>query len=219
MKRGYTLIETIIAIAIFAMIVYLGTMALSQGLRQYKHILSSGIGFWRYAKYVWITKNIGSMVDYYIYSPYGFGPYFIGHDNFMSYITLSPIANDIPSQAIWVVEGKQKYSLVYYEIPVYSKLLKALQEEYETENYKHYPHFIILKNCDSITLMYYGYNLNTHKYNWYKNYNALKQKILPTLIKISYTKNQKTNELFFGVNNNSTYKSNYNFIPGMPHEE
>ncbi len=220
MKKGYTLIETIIAIAIFAMMVYIGAMALSQGLKQYKHILSSGIGFWKYAKYVWITKNISSMLDYYIWSPYGYGPYFVGHEDMMSYITLSPLANDMPSQAIWMVKRiKDRYYLYYYETPAYSKLLRALESEYKEDNYKKLPSFVILKDCDSIKLMYYGYDFNTHKYNWYKNFNGLKAKILPTLVKIVYTKSQKTHELIFGVNDNSSYKSNYNFIQGMPHEE
>ncbi|PMP91694.1 MAG: prepilin-type cleavage/methylation domain-containing protein, partial [Hydrogenobaculum sp.] len=56
-KKGYTLIEVIIAVAIFSMMVVLGTMAFTQGLRQYKNILRHGLNFWQNAKYVWLTKS------------------------------------------------------------------------------------------------------------------------------------------------------------------
>jgi len=206
-KRGYTLIEVIIAIAIFSMMVFLGTMAFNQGLRQYKNILSKGLNFWQNAKYVWLTKNIGSMIDYYVKSPYGWAPFFIGDSTQFKYVSAAPIANSLPVISLIKVSKNKKgtYDILYYEEPVYTKTYYDLMNE----DFDHKKPIVLFKNLKQVKIRYYGYNIMTREYDWYKSYDALKQKILPTLIKISYNKKHK---LIFGINNNSLQKSIYNFI-------
>lgn len=213
-KHGYTLIEVIIAVAIFSMMVMLGTMAFTQGLRQYKNILSKGLNFWQNAKYVWLTKNIGSMIDYYVQSPYSWGPFFVGKSNYFEYVSASPIASSLPVLSLVKVHEKKdkKYDIIYYEKPVYTMYYEDLINFYKDEDYKKATHIKLFKNLDKVKLRYYGYNIQTREYNWYENYNALKQKILPTLVKITYQKYGKTHKLIFGINNNSLEKSIYFYI-------
>ncbi len=213
-KRGYTLIEVVIAVAIFSMMILLGTMAFTQGLRQYKNILSHGLNFWQNAKYVWLTKSVGSMLDYYVKSPYGWAPFFVGTSHYFEYVSASPIANSLPVVVVVELHQKKnnKYDIYYYEKPVYTMYYEDLERFYEDEEYKKYTRIGLFKNLDKVKLRYYGYNIQTREYNWYKNYSALKQKILPTLIKISYEKYGENHEIILGVNNNSLQKSIYNFM-------
>ncbi|PMP93197.1 MAG: prepilin-type cleavage/methylation domain-containing protein [Hydrogenobaculum sp.] len=213
-KSGYTLIEIIIAVAIFSMMVFLGTTALTQGLRQYKNILSRGLNFWQNAKYVWLTKSAGSMLDYYVKSPYGWAPFFRGKEDYFEYVSTSPIANSLPVVALVKVHKnkKGKYDIIYYEKPVYTMYYEDLINFYELGDYKKSTSIRLFKNLSSVKLRYYGYNIQTREYNWYKNYSALKQKILPTLIKVSYKKHKKKHTIILGVNNNSLIKGVYGMI-------
>ncbi|MGC9144456.1 PulJ/GspJ family protein, partial [Hydrogenobaculum sp.] len=213
-KKGYTLIEVIIAVAIFSMMVVLGTMAFTQGLRQYKNILRHGLNFWQNAKYVWLTKSVGSMLDYYVKSPYGWAPFFVGKSDYFEYVSVSPIANSLPVVALVKVHEKKnkKYDITYYEKPVYTMYYEDLVRFYQDQDYKDHTHFKLFKNLDEVKLRYYGYNIQTREYNWYKNYSALKQKILPTLIKISYKKYGQKHKIILGINNNSLEKTMYYFI-------
>ena len=49
-SEGYTLIEVVIAIAIFSFMIALATAALNQGLKQYQHMMDKGINLWDAAK-------------------------------------------------------------------------------------------------------------------------------------------------------------------------
>src|SRR5208283_6146541 len=77
--KGYTFIEVLVAMAIFSSMIMLATMALNQGLKQYRGLMEKGVNFWDKAKYLWIDSSFGTVVDYYVYKEkVGWAPYFYG---------------------------------------------------------------------------------------------------------------------------------------------
>ena len=210
--RGYTLIEVLIAMAIFGSMMVLAGVALNQGLKQYQGLAEKGIGFWEDAKKIWIDKSFNSTVDYYVHTRGdGWFPYFKGSSEGVSYVSLAPLAGEIPV-LVWIrneEEGNGARSLVYYELPVYAKSYEEIERDYIFGDYKQGKSLKLLEAVEGIEFSFYGYDSQNRRYGWYGNFDGNRMKLLPSSILISYQREGKKDRLVFGVNVNSLIKMHY----------
>ena len=88
---------------------------------------------------MWVTKSFNAAIDYYVYTEgKKWFPYFHGSQGSVSYVSLSPVAGDLPV-VVWLKNEKMntgKRSLVYYELPVYTKDYKELERMDTFHDYK-----------------------------------------------------------------------------------
>ena len=214
-SKGYTLIEVLVAMAIFTSMMMLAGVALNQGLKQYQGLAEKGIGFWDYAQKIWIDKSFNSTIDYYVYRRGGgWFPYFKGNQEGISYISLAPFAGDIPV-VIWIrneaAENGMR-SLVYYELPVYAKSYEDIERNYIFGDYKKGRSLKLLEGVEGIEFSFYGYDTFERKFRWYNDFEGERMKLLPSSIIISYQQDGKKSKLVFGINVNSPLKTVYNDI-------
>jgi general secretion pathway protein J len=211
--KGYTLIEVLVAMAIFGSMLTLGGLALNQGLRQYQGLAEKGINFWEQAKEIGIGKSFHSMADYFVYTRSdGWVPYFRGNENEISYVSLSPLAGTVPV-IVWIrkeAEGGGKQSLVYYELPVYTKTYEDIERDSIFAAYKEGKSARILEGVENLEIRFYGYDLVRRENGWSWDYEGRKKKILPTTVVISYTRDGNSEKLVFGTHVNSNAKMAYN---------
>lgn len=211
--RGYTLIEVIIALAIFSAMVLLATMALDQGLKQYRGLMQKGLSFWPNAKQTWIDRSMSSIVDYYVDNDENqWFPYFRGDGDMISYVSLAPLAGDLPV-AVWIVNEQQdngRHSLLYYELPVYTKTVKELERDYVFGDYKKGRHIKLLDDVEDIRFKYYGYDVLEKRDIWTDRFEGKDKGVLPAVVKITYTSGGKEHMLAFRVNTDSVLKMTYN---------
>jgi len=214
-SKGYTLIEVLVAMAIFGSMLTLGGLALNQGLKQYQGLAEKGINFWDHAKEIGIGKSFHSMIDYYIYTrSEGWVPYFRGNENEISYVSLSPLAGTLPV-IVWIRKedgGGGKQSLAYYELPVYTKTYEDIERDSIFAAYKEGKSAKILEGVENIEFRFYGYDLLKRESSWFRDYEGRKMKILPSVIIVSYTQEGRSAKMVFGTHVNSTVKRMYNEV-------
>lgn len=212
-SKGYTIIEALVAMAVFTSMVALATMALNQGLRQYHGLMERGINFWQNARSLWINRSFGSALDYYVKKDKkNWFPYFYGTQDRISYVSLSPVANDVPV-VVWIVKERQdngRFAMVYYEIPVYTKTLEEIERAYAFGDYKKGHAVKFLEDAEGVEIGYYGYDLLKRKSEWTKDFDASAKIALPSLIRLDYTSDNRRNTLIYAVNTNSLRKTAYN---------
>lgn len=212
-SNGYTLIEVLVAMAIFTSMVMLATMALNQGLKQYHGLMEREINFWDSAKKLWINRSFSSAVDYYIYTDAGgWFPYFRGSQDVISYISLAPLVGDLPV-SVWLKNERQdngKRSLVYYELPVHTMTYKEIERAYIFSDYKEGQSIRLLEDVEGIEFKFYGYDLQRRQHAWSGDFDGSRKRVLPTLIKISYTNAGEKNTLIFAIKTDSMIKAIYN---------
>jgi len=213
--KGYTLIEVLVAMAIFSSMVMLAGVALHQGLKQYHGLAEKGIGFWDDAKKIWIDKSFNSTIDYYVYTRIdGWFPYFKGSQEGISYISLAPLTGEVPV-VVWIrneAEDSGMRSLIYYELPIYTKTYDEIERDYTFANYKKGRSIKLLEGVEGIKFNFYGYDLKEERYEWFNYFDGNRMKLLPSSIIISYNHNGKKDRLVFGINVNSFLKMLYNEI-------
>ncbi|MBF0557305.1 MAG: prepilin-type N-terminal cleavage/methylation domain-containing protein [Nitrospirae bacterium] len=211
--KGYTFIEVLVAMAIFSSMVMLATMALNQGLRQYKGLMEKGVNFWDKAKYLWIDSSFGAVVDYYVYKEKaGWFPYFYGDSEKISYISLSPLAGDLPVIA-WIVKENRDnglFAVVYYELPVYTKTCRELDWDYVGGDYKKGNSLTLLDGVQSIDIEFYGFDVLGRNAEWSQNFDGSKRRSLPSTVKMTYVSGNKKQTLLFCINTNTMRKADYN---------
>lgn len=213
-SKGYTLIEVIVAVAIFTAMLAFGSVALNQTIMQYKTLAERGFSFWDYAKVVWLDKSIGSITDYYVHTQtHGWFPYFEGNDSGFSYVSLSAFAGDTPVVS-WVLKEEEggKVSLWYYELPVVTKDYEKIKDDFIFNKYKKGYSYKIINQADSIDFQYYGFDILKRKYEWSSHFEGKLKKNLPTAIMIAYETKEGQNKLILRVNTNSLNKMYYNEI-------
>lgn len=214
-SKGYTLIEVLVGIAIFSAMIVLAGMALNQGLREYHGLAEKGLGFWENAKILWIDKSFNSMIDYYVYTrSEGWFPYFKGDQQGISYVSLSPFASEKPVVA-WIRHEPQengKRTLLYYELPVYTKTYEEIERNELFNDYKKGSSLKIVDGVENLEFQFFGYDLIEKKSKWFHSFYGKRMKMLPSSVLISYHHNGKREKLIFGVNVNSTRKMVYNEI-------
>lgn len=211
--KGYTLIEVLVAMLIFTAMLMLAGVALNQGLAQYHGLVEKGLNFWNYAKNIWIDKSFNSATDYYVYTRSdGWFPYFKGGQDGVSYVSLVPFAGELPV-IVWIRSEDEeggKYSLVYYETPVYTKTYEEIDRDYVFGDYKNGKSFKLLEGVEGIEFSFYGYDFTKRMYQWYSSFDGNKMKALPSLVKISYTRDAGRGDIVVGINVNSLAKRVYN---------
>ena len=210
--EGYTLIEVLVAVVIFTAMLMLAGMALNQGLTQYHGLVEKGLNFWDYAKPVWIDKSFNSATDYYVHTRSdGWFPYFKGGPDGVSYVSLAPFAGELPV-VVWI-KGEDgdggKRSLVYYETPVYTKTYEEIDRDYIFNDYKKGKSFKLLEGVGGIEFSFYGYDFTKRMYQWYSSFDGNKMKALPSLVKISYSRDPGRGDLIVRINVNSLVKRVY----------
>jgi len=213
--KGYTLIEVLVAMAIFSSMVMLAGVALNQGLKQYHGLAEKGIGFWDDAKKIWIDKSFNSTIDYYVHTRSdGWFPYFKGSQEGISYISLAPLMGEIPV-VVWIrneAEANGMRSLIYYELPVYTKSYEEIDRDYIFANYKKGSSVKLLEGVEGIEFSFYGYNIKENRYEWSSYFDGSRMQLLPSSIIISYKHNGEKDRFIFGINVNSFLKMLYNEI-------
>lgn len=213
--NGYTLIEVLVAMAIFSSMMMLAGTALDQGLKQYHGLAEKGIVFWDYAKKIWIDKSFNSIIDYYVYTRSdGWFPYFRGSQEGISYVSLAPLAGDLPV-VVWIqneAEENGMRSVVYYELPIYTKSYDEIDRDYIFADYKKGKSVKLLEGVEEIEFNFYGYDLRDRRYRWFNQFDGNKMKVLPASIIISYRHDGKKERLAFSINVNSLMKIIYNEI-------
>jgi general secretion pathway protein J len=201
--------------AIFSSMMILGGMALNQGLKQYHGLAEKGIVFWDYAKKIWIDKSFNSTIDYYVYTRSdGWFPYFRGSQEGISYVSLAPLAGGFPV-VVWIrneAEESGMRSVVYYELPIYTKSYDEIERDYIFADYKKGKSLKLLEGVEGIEFSFYGYDMGERRYKWYNQFDGNRTKLLPTSIVISYAHEGQKGRLVFGTNVNSLIKMNYNEI-------
>jgi len=214
-SKGYTLIEVLVALAIFSSMMMLAGVALNQSLQQYHGLAEKGIGFWDSAKNIWVDKSFNSTIDYYVYRRGDrWFPYFKGNQEGISYISLAPLAGDLPV-VIWIrneAAENGKRSLVYYELPVYTKSYEDIERNYVLGDYKKGSSIKLLEAVEGIEFIFYGYDNLERKFKWYNSFEGERMKSIPSSVIISYQKNGKKSRLVYGINVNSPLKAGYNDI-------
>ncbi|WP_435547440.1 PulJ/GspJ family protein [Desulfobacterium sp. N47] len=211
--KGYTLIEVLVAMAIFTAMMMLAGAALNQGLSQYHGLLEKGLDFWDYAKKISLDKSFNSAVDYYVFTRSDqWFPYFKGDRDGVSYVSLAPFAGDLPVVVRIKIENQNdgKKSLVYYELPVYTKSYEDIDREDVFGDYKKGKSFKILENIENVEFKFYGYDFITKKSEWSDSFDGRKKKLLPSLVKISFTGKAERSSLYCSINLNSRAKMLYN---------
>jgi general secretion pathway protein J len=214
-SKGYTLIEVLVAMAIFSSMMMLAGVALNQSLKQYYGLAEKGIGFWDDAKKIWIDKSFNSTIDYYVRTRSdGWFPYFKGSQEGISYVSLAPLASDLPV-VVWIrneAEANGRRSLVYYELPIYTKSYEEIDRDYIFANYKKGRSIRLLEGVEAIEFSFYGYDDFERRFKWYSDFEGERMKILPSSIIISYQRDGRKSRLAFGINVNSPLKRLYNEI-------
>jgi general secretion pathway protein J len=211
-SKGYTIIEVLVAMAIFSSMMMLAGTALNQGLKQYHGLAEKGIGFWDYAKQIWIDKSFNSTIDYYVYTRSdGWFPYFKGNQEGISYVSLAPLAGELPV-VVWIrneAEEKGMRSLIYYELPVYTKSYEEMERNEIFADYKKGKSLKLWEGVEGIEFSFYGYDIRDRKFRWYSNFDGNRMKVLPSSIIISYRHAGKKDRFVFGINVNSMMKLVY----------
>lgn len=198
---------------IFTAMLMLSGLALNQGLTQYHGLVEKGLNFWDYAKKIWVDKSFNSATDYYVYTRSdGWFPYFKGSQEGVSYVSLAPFAGELPV-VVWIKSEEEnggKYSLVYYETPVYTKTCEEIERDYVFGDYKKGKSFKLLEGVGGIEFSFYGYDVLKRTYQWYRSFEGKKMKVLPSLVKISYTHDPGRGDIIVRINVNSLVKRAYN---------
>jgi general secretion pathway protein J len=209
---GYTLIEVVVAMAIFSGMVLLGGMALNQGLKQYQGLLERGLCFWDYARKIWTDKSFHSTVDYYVYTnAKGWFPYFSGNREGLSFVTLAPFAGDLPV-VVWIrkeVMEAGKIRLVYYELPVYAKSYQEIEGDFMSGAYRKGRSITILEGADRIQFEFYGYDVRDEKHKWRTVFEGAETKQLPLLVRIYYKLGGEKRMFIYAIHVNSQMKRGY----------
>jgi len=213
--KGYTFIEVLVAMAIFSSMIMLATTALDQGLRQYRGLMEKGVNFWDKAKYLWLDGSFGSVLDYYVFKQSaGWSPYFYGDSERISYVSLSPLAGDLPV-VVWIVKEKRDnglYAVVYYELPVYTKTYNDIDRAYVSGDYKKGNSLLLLEGVQDIDAEFFGFDARRQNAGWSQDFDGGVRKSMPSALKLTYTTENKKHVLLFCINTNSMRKSIYDDV-------
>jgi general secretion pathway protein J len=213
--RGYTLIEVLVAMTIFAVMVGLATMAFDQSLTQYRGLVEKGINFWGNARNLMLCKSFDCASDYYVRDSSGkWSPYFHGNQDLISYVTLSPLVADVPV-VVWIVKealDDGRFNVLYYELPVYTKTRQEIERDYVFGDYKKGQAFKLLEKIDQLDISFYAYDVTKGAYAWVYDFEGEKRVSLPITIKMSYVRGGKKSAMFFGIKTNSPRKQRYNRV-------
>jgi general secretion pathway protein J len=206
---GYTLIEVLVAIAIFTAMVMFCVMALQQSLMQYKSVMDEGINFWKYGSKFWLHKSAGGVVGYYINEKNQWFPYFMCNDSRVSYVSSSPLTGNLPV-VVWLVKEKTKdgTSLVYYELPVYTYGYEEIERLYFFGDYKKGSSFVILEGVSGISMEVYVKDRLTNRWEWKSDYDGKQSDTMPGGIRITYTGGGRKHAIFLAIYTNSPLTSN-----------
>lgn len=212
-SKGFTLIEILVAMAIFTAMLVLAGTALNQGLQQYQGLVEKGIGFWKYAKIIWIDKSFNSTADYYVKTRSDkWFPYFKGSQESISYVSLAPFAGQLPV-VVWIKNEAQadgKRTLRYYELPVYTKTIAEIERDEVFGDYKKGKTFNLLEDVEGITFSFYGCDIVDQQCRWTNLFDGSKMKTLPSSVKIEYVDKGERGNMIFAIRINSLLKTNYN---------
>lgn len=193
-KKGFTLVELLVAIAIFSIAMTLATYAFKQSLNIVKYInfpyaedlqkLSKLRDSIR-STFFYLTQNDAADDNLKI-----FKFYFYGDKNKISFVTVKPLIIKDRELVVASLE-KDKDKLVWKEYPVYDK-----DTDYKTLKTRKKPKkLVIIENIKDITFSYL--KGNSEKYHIEKTY--------PDVIKISFIKkeNNKKYTFYFRIVSNA----------------
>jgi prepilin-type N-terminal cleavage/methylation domain-containing protein len=205
---GYTLIEVIVAVAIFTMMAALSVAALDQGLRQYRKLLHEGTDFWKYAGSLWINKSFSGMFENVITNNGSQVPYFECGQDMISYASVSPLAGSTPV-VVWLV--REGGNVVYYELPLNARGEKSLSEDYLLRNYASGNRMVILEGAENVVFGCKALDTETMISSWREIYSGRSGGRLPEAVRILYTRNGMPGMMYFSVFANSFDYASYNF--------
>ncbi|MBF0459164.1 MAG: prepilin-type N-terminal cleavage/methylation domain-containing protein [Nitrospirae bacterium] len=210
-RSGFTLIEVVVAIAIFTSMVLLSTVALNQGFTQYKRVMNEGVNLWKAARSFWIHKSTSGMLFYFIDEGkrLDWYPYYICNPDEISYVSGSPMADNVPV-VVWIVKEKreQNFDVVYYELPVYVKKQEELDKDYQSGNYKKGNSFVIMENVSDVSFESFVEDPLTKLWGWSREYYGNRGRRLPKYVRIVYNRDGRFNALMLSISTNATIYQN-----------
>ena len=213
--KGFTLIEVVIGIFILSLMLLLAGYAFNQILYQYQKISSEGIGIGKFAKILWLQKSFAGAIDYYVFQKNkSWFPYFVGTQEEISYVTISPIAHNIPT-LVFIKKQQEKngkFSLLYYEMPVYAMNYEDIKNIEMFKKYEQGIKIPLIENIEEIKFEYYGYDLFENTFKYFETFDSSKLKVIPLNISIIYKKEGQQYKLIFHTYVNSLLKRDYERI-------
>jgi general secretion pathway protein J len=212
-SKGYTLIEVLVALVIFSSMMLLAGAALNQGLSQYRGLIDQGLNFWESARKIWLDKSFNSATDYYVFTKADrWFPYFKGDFNYINYVTLSPFVGEQPV-VVWMKKElgeNNKWQLLYYEMPVYTRNADELDADYTFGRYREGVMYKVLSELDQIDFSFYNCDiLSSSACRWESTFDGRTTKYLPSAIKITYKRGSENGLMLFHINVNSMVKQSY----------
>ncbi|MBF0518437.1 MAG: prepilin-type N-terminal cleavage/methylation domain-containing protein [Nitrospirae bacterium] len=220
-SKGYTLIEAVVAVAIFSAMMMLAMAALNQGFKQYKAVMEEGVNFWKIARSYWLHKSVSGVVYYYVsdekrLSWNTWRPYIVCRPDLLSYVSNTPMAGELPV-VVWIVteknSAKDALNLMYYELPVYTKNMEDIKQEFISGAYKNGNSFSIVEDVTDVTMECYAMDSLTKLWSWVQKYETKPGvTILPSAVRINYRKHNKNESIFFNIRVNGTFHSDPNVI-------
>ncbi|MBF0345578.1 MAG: prepilin-type N-terminal cleavage/methylation domain-containing protein [Nitrospirae bacterium] len=206
---GYSLIEVLIAVAIFTSMVMLSMVALNQGLTQYKRLMEEGINFRRYARTFWLHQSTAGMINYLVNDNGRWFPYFYCSIDRVSYVSASPFSSNVPV-IVWIVKEKLpstgNFALTYYELPVYAKKYEDIERDYSSSDYKKGSSFVILEDIADVRIESYVIDAVTKLWDWRTDYDAKDDKRLPSSIRISFKRQGRTEMFYLSIHTNKAIR-------------
>jgi len=211
--KGYTLLETLLALLLFSMIVSLSSLILSQSIKYYQNLIQPGLSHTEYTKIFWLEKSFASLFDYYIYDDkkQKWLPLFIETRDKIVYTSLFSLFSNSPVLVILEkVNMEGKYSLIYYETPLYTLTLKDVEKFLALLEYKHFQSFTFFTDLDKLDFQYYIYDSFRKDFYLVSEYNKEIFSDLPQAIQIEYSKDGMSDSIYAIINLQTQWKSFYN---------
>ena len=215
---GFTLVELLLALAIFAVLIVLASQAMDQILKTYyRSDIIENTESMDYLKTTWLRASVEGMLDYMVKNSRGrWEPFFRGDKKGFKYVSAVPVINEFPVVCEVKVsnEGGMLY-LEYYEEEVLTKTYKEMKKFFKKWDKRKIRPIVIDKEIRDISIRYFGVKRSSSQMSWYDSYDSLKTGELPRAIHIEYKVREWPKSYKFKIYHRGFLKRNYNEIYGQ----
>ena len=212
-KKGFTLVEILLSLAIFTILIVLAAQALNQIMKTYyrRDIIENGDNI-EYLKNFWVRTSIEGMLDYMVRNNRKkWVPFFKGDTKTFKYVTSVPMVNVFPVMCeIRLQDESGIYRIVYFEQEVLTKTYKEMKKIFEKWRKKKIEPVVIAKDIKDVSISYLGATRRSSKVSWHDRYDSFKTGELPLAIRLKYKFKGKPVVYRFRIYHRGFLKSNYN---------
>lgn len=213
-NKGYTIIEVLVAVFIFATAISIATGAFTESLNLLKKISSKDEPIFKLSQNIWLDTVFMCISDYFIKddTEQRFYLYFDGKPDSISFVTECSLNSDFPSLSYLKVETNDKgsYDLVLYQINLGTMNLREIERAIVFSDIKKGYKTHIIQDASSIYIGYIFYDTKSKVYTLKPEYRFRQYNTLPAGVKISYTKDGQNEEIFYRILNTNGSKNIYN---------